>query len=88
MIPVEFAYKGKVFKGHLASVSGTGNKTYYLMVNKKYYGVLNLVEDKDTPHLSRNAITIKHKWKFTSKTGKLDYLESVFVEALKMAQLF
>lgn len=67
-IPVEFDYEGKKYKGVLVSVSGAATSLFHLMVNKYYIGQLFKIEDG---------------WRFSSQSGKLDHLESVFIDALK-----
>lgn len=67
-IPVSFQYEGKTYRGILSQVPGAGGQLFHLMVNGYYKGQL---------------LYTANGWHFTSQSGKLDHLESVFVEALK-----
>ncbi len=64
MIPVEFTYEGKTYKGVLNPVSGMGTKAYFLEVNRRYCGELFWAEYSDTPGMPRHPSQAKYKWRF------------------------
>lgn len=39
-IPIKFEHQGKLYSGSLDPVFGAGGNTWYLMINKYYYGRL------------------------------------------------
>jgi hypothetical protein len=41
-IPIKFEHEGKQFSGSLDPVCGAGGNTWYLMINKYYYGRLRM----------------------------------------------
>lgn len=43
-IPITFEYAGEQFSGSLDAVFGAGGNTWYLMINKFYYGRLRINE--------------------------------------------
>ena len=56
-IPIQFEFEGKQYSGSLDPVCGAGGTTWYLMINKYYYGRLRMsdlgwVFDGEFQHLS------------------------------------
>lgn len=82
-IPVQFEYEGKTYSGILAPVSGGAAKKYYLLIKNRYYGTLWLVPDIKDYTKPQDYATMEYKWRFRSQNGKLDHLETVFIEAAK-----
>lgn len=67
MIPVEFDYQGKHYKGHLSEVSGAAAQLWHLMIDNYYYGQLFYTDAG---------------LKFYSQSGKFQELEDYLIEVI------
>lgn len=70
LIPIEFDYEGKHYKGHFREIAGAAGRLWHLMIDNYYYGQLVLSDN--------------YGWAFHNNKGLMADLADYFGDIVMM----